>query len=865
MYDFDDPELKFRVGWLISKKRAQKELTHEQVANLIGCRRQNLSDWERGDSYPRKYIHKLQEYLDISDSELVAAFRGETPSAEAWHKISGEFLPDPPQPFVGHEAALKFVKTFILQSKTKSLLLHGMGGIGKTSLIAKAFSDLGQSARPLCFFLAIHGFEEISDPDAQLRAALTRLIYQFGDYEGQLPVELVDVKALWKHISRSVDRIIVLDNVTTTDQLEALKPLGDTRWIATSRIKLTGAETSYQTDILDEDEAESLAAELFAGKIDIAPSISKRLALLCDRLPLAIHVAAEAIICSPNLNLEHFLEELSRSQKRFSLSDSWEPAVMDRLRISVDQLSVDQQMIWASLGLFTGSFGEDAAKSLFPAEDMFAHLANFVRRHLIVQHEVGPDDVIRFSLHDLLRAVALRSLEQSRRETILHTKRAFANFYATLLNTAATIPRNSVDKFAIRRRILFEIDNIRSAFEFSLDDAEDIEAIERILSLIRSGDLQQQFPVQERLAWLEKANAALTGNLNYLGNDRFYSLRSDLTLAQCEMHVELGHFENAETILRRALNDERLVSTTDRPDLLYTALGKVLRRIPDRTEEAGEAYRKAHALMSERDIPIGEQSAFLHSYANFCFQLGDLDEAAQAHQRAVDLDVSIDDLEGVAVGLGNLANISMQRGEYKTAEDQIEKAITIERSRNLSHSLNQSLQIRALIAFVQNKIDEAVPFYTEALELSRENGQTVLETKALGALATCALRAKQSMEARDLARQAIRNAYDNDHFPLSAGAMRTMALANMNLLKVRSAARVMRCAFDIHTKANQWLEITQDLLVLAEIKFTVGETDEARHLAEEAQNLATQMDQKFLAEGARWLIEKIDSADMEAE
>lgn len=60
------------MGIKIKEMRIKRGLTQKQLAELLGVKQQNVSDWERGERSPSvKNLKKLSEILNCQIDDLV--------------------------------------------------------------------------------------------------------------------------------------------------------------------------------------------------------------------------------------------------------------------------------------------------------------------------------------------------------------------------------------------------------------------------------------------------------------------------------------------------------------------------------------------------------------------------------------------------------------------------------------------------------------------------------------------------------------------------------------------------------------------------------------------------------------------------
>jgi transcriptional regulator with XRE-family HTH domain len=59
------------LGESIRRLRTAKDLTQQQLGDLVGVKQHAVSQWERGSSYPaRQHMRALADALDVDPSEL---------------------------------------------------------------------------------------------------------------------------------------------------------------------------------------------------------------------------------------------------------------------------------------------------------------------------------------------------------------------------------------------------------------------------------------------------------------------------------------------------------------------------------------------------------------------------------------------------------------------------------------------------------------------------------------------------------------------------------------------------------------------------------------------------------------------------
>ena len=131
----------------------------------------------------------------------------------------------------------------------------------------------------------------------------------------------------------------------------------------------------------------------------------KQLAVLCDRLPLALQIVAALLADEPDRPIAELVSELANEADRLNgLHYSGDLSVRAALALSYKRLSEDLKRLFRLLSVVPGGdVGWDAAAVLIQASGAAVRqqLMALVRSHLVQQHVRN-----RWSIHDLIRLYA---------------------------------------------------------------------------------------------------------------------------------------------------------------------------------------------------------------------------------------------------------------------------------------------------------------------------------------------------------------------------------------------------------------------------------------------------------------------------
>jgi tetratricopeptide (TPR) repeat protein len=127
-------------------------------------------------------------------------------------------------------------------------------------------------------------------------------------------------------------------------------------------------------------------------------------------------------------------------------------------------------------------------------------------------------------------------------------------------------------------------------------------------------------------------------------------------------------------------------------------------------EEAGPLYRRAIDLEEQIGPPDNARLAvFLHNYASFLAESGDIDQAEQLYRRALAIDEKVlgPDHEDVAGDLRGLANILYFRGKTAETEQMYQRALQIDERALGPNHIRVTYDLRHLAELLEAKQDDS--------------------------------------------------------------------------------------------------------------------------------------------------------------
>ncbi|XP_048140797.1 disease resistance protein L6-like [Rhodamnia argentea] len=251
--------------------------------------------------------------------------------------------------------------------------IHGMGGIGKTTLAKVVFNELSSDFGKCCCFL--EDVRSKSSTDVDLIELQKKLLSEISHFAGTKSINEIDygMKRI-EEVLRNKKVLLVLDDVDNSEQVEKL--IGKSTLYSGSRILITTRNKNvlqirrakedqmlkYEMELMSCDHA----LELFSkhafdrdSPLDEYCDLSREIVSHLGRLPLALEVIGSL--------LYHKKKQEQWKKTLEDLRKAPHDEVSAKLRISYDALSFEQQQIFLDIACFF--IGEDKMNAIYMWED----------------------------------------------------------------------------------------------------------------------------------------------------------------------------------------------------------------------------------------------------------------------------------------------------------------------------------------------------------------------------------------------------------------------------------------------------------------------------------------------------------------
>jgi predicted ATPase/class 3 adenylate cyclase len=602
---------------------------------------------------------------------------------------------------------------------SRLVTLTGVGGVGKTRLAVQLAAEMIPEFADGAWLCELAGAD---DPEAMIQLVAATL--------GVQPRQGTTLEGAIVDFLRAKQLLLVLDNCEHV--LEAAGRIAErvlaacpsVRVIATSREglavggeqvwplrSLSLSETTDEADLaasdavrLFEDRAVAVRPE-FAVDADDAAAVAE----ICRRLdgiPLAIELAAARVASMSPADIARRLDE------RFRLLTGGRRTAVERhqtLRATVDwsysMLDDHGGAVFDRLGVFAGGFDVASAEAVVAGEgiepwDVLDALTELVAKSMITT-EFDDGGATRYQMLETMRHYAREQLDA--RGDADRWRRRHAEHFAAFAEEAGPGMRGP-DELEWRRRVVTELDNLRSAVTWTLD-ASDTSDHDLGLRIIAAIAIQESFDPSLGIgAWAERATDA--------AEDAPPGRRHAVLAAAAYHHATAWRFDEAVEIAQSALRDG-VPSDSPWPGFATNVLSFV------------DLYQGNYAAAAER---LEDFLASTEASLDLCEQVTYLAMAG-----------------GIRAGAGELT----------VARELTERALELARQSGNPSALCSSLYSNAVAIRLTDE-DRCVEQLEQSIELSRRGATPVMAAYASANIAPLLARRGD----RELALRALRDALE---------------------------------------------------------------------------------------------------------
>jgi predicted ATPase/DNA-binding SARP family transcriptional activator len=644
---------------------------------------------------PSEQTRELYKRLKAGNEILEA--KSLAPEREKRKKASKTNLPVPATSFIGRKNELNEIATLL--SLARLLTLIGPGGVGKTRLAIQAASDVAGKFKDGVFWVELVGLSDANLVPQEIAQSL-----KVHEGSGMPPIELLKSDLADKSLLLVLDNCEHLVGSVAEAAEQFLGACPKLKILATSRERLgVFSEVVWRVPSLSERTSRQLFAERArAARHDFSLTESNQafVTQLCerlDRVPLAIELAAARVSL---LSVEEIAQRLD---DRFSLLTSGSRTALPRhqkLRATIDWsydlLSEPERTLFRRLSVFASGFTLEAVESICSRDmkggDILDLLSRLADKSLVIVEFVSAISETRYRLLETIRLYALEKLDATRE--VETTRDRHLEYFTQLAEEAAP---NAIGIGAVQyyEKIDRELDNIRSAVEWSIETHQGILALRLIAALLyfwlNRSSLGEWFDRLGRVLLLpegmqrtaERAKAINSRSLFYWAQVSSLDLREDL-----EEALSIGRELGDDIVIAQSLSNLARQETAAGN---YTAARTLF-------QQSLDAWR---GISAEATMDALMTRVFLGDLA---FIQGNLQEAEALYEKAVSAFRKIQDHNFLAYTVRRLGQVSCRRAEFSAAALLYGESLSINRELRDERAVIACLAALAGIAAARGKL-----------------------------------------------------------------------------------------------------------------------------------------------------------------
>ncbi|GAB3761027.1 non-specific serine/threonine protein kinase [Nocardioides ginsengisegetis] len=629
--------------------------------------------------------------------------------------------------FVGRRAELQALRKLLGESRL--LTLTGPAGAGKTRLASEAVGMLSRQFGRRVWFVSLAELQDESllahtvaaAMDLQLgsqRSAPAAMADFIGDREALLALDncehLVDVVAnLVAELLRSCPRLRII-----TTSIVPLEVAGETI-LSVPALSVPDERALRSPEGLSRYDAVGLfldrataAMPSFSLTTDNAEAVA-RLCMALEGSPLAVEIAAARIrTLTPQAMLDRLEDRFALLSKGYAAAPDRHRSLLAAVEWTFDLCTRQEQELWLRASVFAGGLDLAAVEGACCGEglderEILDVLAGLVNRSVLLRDPRGTED--RYRMLETIRSFGLRRLDAQERTD--YWRQRHLTWCATL-----------VDDFygrwfgpeqpTLLERIRREIPNLRAAF---LDAAQTDDAPGTGLRMLYQ--LEPYWTAHGQLSEAGHWAQALLAKPGGTPDERARALLLGAWAAAVRVDLPAAQQMLDEAA---ALIDDTVEPTTLGMLQLHRAM--VDRWRGDRDAAIRQLPAATRTLADARS---GYEAA-AHLLLGFTVaEKGELDEAAAAHQRCLDVLAGTGELYQTSYALVGLGYVAGQRGDLATSTEHLESAVRMKASLRDYVGLGVAIETLGWLASAQGNAERSATLMGAAAGLNKVTGMSM--------------------------------------------------------------------------------------------------------------------------------------------
>ena len=729
---------------MLARLRARAGMSQEELAERAGLSAHAISALERG-TRTRPYPHtvrSLAEALALADDErmaLIAAVPNRRrPESDPAHVTSSAAAPStvaprpaglvtPPTRLFGREDDISAILELVRAGSSRLLTLTGLGGVGKTRLVAALADELTRDYTDGVVQIGLASLADASDVVPTVGRALRILGADGPDALDLVAAHLQGLRLLlvldnFEHLLSAAAEVGHLVSVcpelmVLVSSRSPLRVRGEHEYAVTP-LGLPSRDVSTAHELAASPSGALVLdrAHAVAPGLEMTPEHAHALGRLCERLaglPLAIELATARLrLLSPQTLLERLDDVASTSAARDL------PERQRTMRATLDWsyglLSPDQQALFTLLGVFRSgatleSLEAVAAASWDDADREVGGLLEQLIEHSLVVVRPGPDGRHRY---DMLEPVAQYSRSLQVGPEAARAGRAHAQVYAAMAERAAA-GYEQADQVAWLARSDADEANLLVAIKRSLDIGDGEPAARITWSLWLYWWLRGQHTVGR-----QRAEQCLAIDLPLPLRGRVGLAAATMSYAAGDFAASAGHWDEVFRLGTQIADEELRCKSRAGNGLAALAAGDVM--------AAGAFFRESLQLCQQAGEAGVWMKSLVHVWLGTVLLLhGNPAGAITEIEQGLEIARARGDRLTTYVALYNLSQTAIAGGDHIRARGHLEEGIRLSEQTQDMANLAYFLDSLAVVESADGRPDRVAVLLGAAMSLRESVGANV--------------------------------------------------------------------------------------------------------------------------------------------